>query len=56
MQTRTRVVARRGPNRLQIVLAAAWMILSLAFGGLMTAGASADGDPVVTGISTTAQP
>ena len=39
-QGHTRVAVRRGPTRLQVVLAAAWMILSLAIGGVISAQAS----------------
>jgi hypothetical protein len=35
MQLNARVAARHEPSRLQIVLAAAWMILSLAIGGVI---------------------
>jgi hypothetical protein len=40
IQARSRIATRRGPSRLQIMLAAAWMIASLAIGGAMSAQAS----------------
>jgi hypothetical protein len=41
-QARSRVAVRRGPGRLQIILAAAWMILSLLIGGLISSPGSGD--------------
>lgn len=35
----------RRPNRVLVALAAAWMILSLAIGGAVTAESRADGAP-----------
>jgi hypothetical protein len=52
----TIAAAYRRPNRLMIALAAAWMILSLAIGGAVTAEsrAEAEGSTVIT--NTVAQP
>ncbi|MCV0403048.1 MAG: hypothetical protein K5924_04995 [Chloroflexi bacterium] len=41
---RTRAATSTQPNRLLIALAAAWMILSLAIGGAVSADSSADLD------------
>jgi hypothetical protein len=38
-----RVAARRGPTRLQVTLAATWMILSLLIGGALSAQAQGEG-------------
>ena len=50
MKTTTRSVTN-GPNKILIALAAAWMILSLAIGGAVTADTRAQSDraPVVSG-------
>lgn len=41
----TAAATYRRPNRLLIALAAAWMILSLAIGGAVTAESRAEADP-----------
>ena len=41
-RTTTVVATRRRPNRLLIALAAAWMILTLAIGGAVTADSRGD--------------
>lgn len=46
---------RYRPNRVQVVLATAWMILSLAIGGAVTAESRAE-VTLPAGTSTTAQP
>ena len=38
-QARSRVATRRGPSRLQIMLAAGWMMASLLIGGALNAQA-----------------
>jgi len=36
------------PNRILIILAAGWMLLSLALGGVVTADSHADGEPTTS--------
>jgi hypothetical protein len=55
MQPNARVAARRRPTRIQVVLAAAWLIVSLAIGGMMGAQPGPDG-PGTSTISTANQP
>ena len=43
MQSNARVAARHGPTRLQVALATAWLILSLAIGGAVSARSAPDG-------------
>jgi hypothetical protein len=51
MQPRTRVAVRRRPSKLQIALAAAWLIASLAIGAAVTAESGPDrgGSQTVSG-------
>lgn len=42
MKPRTVAAARTRPNRVLVALAAAWMILSLAIGGIVTAESRAE--------------
>ncbi len=46
MQPTTRTPAVSRPNRLLVALAAAWMILSLAIGGAVSAESTANAGPV----------
>jgi hypothetical protein len=55
MQPNTRVAARHGPSRLQVALVTVWMIVSLAVGGIVSAGSGTDGGASST-ITRTAQP
>jgi hypothetical protein len=55
IQPYTRVAARRGPSRLQVALAAAWLIASLAIGGAIAAERGTDRADSTT-ISTATQP
>jgi hypothetical protein len=43
MQPNARVAARRRPGRIQVALAAAWLIASLVIGGMMGAQSGPDG-------------
>jgi hypothetical protein len=36
------------PNRILVILAAGWMLLSLALGGVVTADSRADGEPTTS--------
>ena len=45
MQPEARTATRRRSNRVLVVLAAAWMILSLAIGGAVQAETGAQSDP-----------
>lgn len=51
MRTTTRSPVSNGPSKILIALAAAWMVLSLAIGGAVTADTRAQSDPapVVSG-------
>lgn len=51
MKPTTHTAVRNGPSKILIALAAAWMILSLAIGGAVTADTRAPSDPapVVSG-------
>jgi hypothetical protein len=55
MQPNARVAARRRPGRVQVLLAAAWLIASLAIGGMLGAQPGPDG-PGTSTISTANQP
>jgi len=55
MHTNTRVATRQGPSRLQVALATVWMIVSLAVGGIVSAGSGTDSGTSST-ITRTAQP
>jgi hypothetical protein len=55
MKPNARVAVRRRPSRIQVALAAIWMIVSLAIGGLIGAQSSTDSGTSST-ISRTAQP
>lgn len=55
MQTTTVPTTSTRANRVLVALAAAWMILSLAIGGAVTA-ADAPDEPAVTSISGPVQP
>ncbi|MGI8658379.1 MAG: hypothetical protein ACR2K4_06380 [Candidatus Limnocylindria bacterium] len=44
MQQTARTVAHRRPNRVLIALAAAWMILSFAIGGVVNSDSTTDVD------------
>lgn len=55
MQTTTAPTTSTRANRVLIALAAAWMILSLAIGGAVSAGDASD-EPAVTSISGPVQP
>ena len=55
MKPNTRIVARHRPSRLQVALAAIWMIVSLAIGGMVSAQSGTDSGASST-ISRTAQP
>ena len=54
MQPNARVAARNRPSRLQVALAAIWLIVSLAVGGMV--GAQSGTDTTSSTISRTAQP
>jgi hypothetical protein len=56
MKPNTVAVAHRRPNRVLIALAAAWMILSLAIGGAVTAENRAETPPSTAVTSTVVQP
>ena len=43
MQSSARVAASHGPTRIQVALAAAWLVLSLAIGGAVSARSAPDG-------------
>lgn len=54
MKPRTVAAAHQRPNRVLIALAAAWMILSLAIGGAVTADSRAEAsEPTADGVTTT---
>lgn len=54
MKPRTVAAAHQRPNRVLIALAAAWMILSLAIGGAVTADSRAEAsEPTADSITTT---
>ena len=54
MKPRTVAAAHQRPNRVLIALAAAWMILSLAIGGAVTADSRAEvSEPTADSITTT---
>jgi len=55
MQRMNRPAVTSGPNKILIALAAAWMILSLAIGGAVTADTRAQSDPapIVSGSTET---
>jgi hypothetical protein len=55
MQPNARVAARRRPSRLQVALAAAWLIASLAIGSAVSAEPGPEGATTQT-ISTATQP
>ena len=55
MQPYARLAARRRPNKLQIALAAAWLIGSLAIGGAVSAEPGPEASTTQT-ISTATQP
>ena len=55
MQYNARVAARHRPSRLQVALAAIWLIVSLAIGGMVGAQSGTDSGTSTT-ISRTAQP
>lgn len=55
MQDTARTVAHRRPNRVLIALAAAWMILSFAIGGVVNSDSTPDVD-AATALVGTAQP
>lgn len=55
MQSNARVAVRRRPSRIQMALAAAWLIASLAIGGMMAAQPASEG-PGTSTISTANQP
>jgi len=55
MQPNVSVAPRHRPSRLQVALAAIWMIVSLAVGGMVGAQSAADGGTSST-ITRTAQP
>ena len=55
MQFKAHVVARNRPSRLQVALAAIWLIVSLAVGGMVGAQSGTDSGTSST-ISRTAQP
>ena len=55
MQPNARVARRHRLSRLQVALAAAWMIVSLAIGGMVGAQSAADSGASTT-ISRTTQP
>lgn len=55
MQPYARLAARRRPNKLQIALAAAWLIGSLAIGGAVSAEPGPEGSTTGT-VSTATQP
>ena len=55
MQLNARVVARHQPTRLQVGLAAAWLILSLAIGGAIAAD-PAPGTTTAAPVTDTARP
>lgn len=47
MNSTTTTAAAQRPNRVLVALAAAWMILSLAIGGAVTAESRADGSSTI---------
>lgn len=55
MQPNARVAGRHRPSRLQVALAAIWMIVSLAIGGMVSAQSGTDSGTSST-ISRTTQP
>jgi len=55
MQPNARVAARRRPSRIQVALAATWLIASLAIGGMMGAQSGPDASRAST-VSTANQP
>ena len=55
MQLNARIAARRQPNRLQVILAAAWMIVSLVIGGVIAADPVSE-DTSAAPITDTARP
>ncbi len=55
MEPNARVAARHRPSRLQVALAAIWMIVSLALGGMVGAQSATDSGTSST-ITRTAQP
>jgi hypothetical protein len=56
MKPNTRVAVRHRPSRLQVALAAIWMIVSLAIGGMVGAQSGADSGTSTTVSRTAAQP
>jgi hypothetical protein len=56
MSPNARAAARHRPSRLQVVLAAIWMFVSLALGGVVGAQSSADTAGTPPSISRTTQP
>jgi len=56
MQPNAHVAARRHPSRLQVALAAIWMTISLAIGGVVGAGSAGDTAGTSSNISRTTQP
>ena len=48
MQPNARVAARRRPSKLQVALAAAWLIASLAIGGMLGGQPGSDGSGTST--------
>ncbi|MBA2634256.1 MAG: hypothetical protein H0U86_14875 [Chloroflexi bacterium] len=56
MHPNARVAARRRPSRLQVALAAIWMIISLAIGGIVGAQSAAETAGASSDISRTTQP
>ena len=55
MEPNARVAARRRPSKLQVTLAAIWMIVSLVIGGMVGAQSASDSGTSST-ITRTAQP
>ena len=56
MSPNARAAARHRPSRLQLALAAIWMIVSLGIGGVVGAQSSADTSVTAPSISRTTQP
>jgi hypothetical protein len=56
MSPNARAAARHRPSRLQVALAALWMVVSLAIGGVVGAQSSVDAAGTPPSISRTTQP
>ena len=56
MKPQTATATAHRPNRVLIALAAAWMILSLALGGVVSAGTSSETANPAAAVEGTSQP